>query len=106
VQVQLLSSATRNAIPYRDFASVKTDATQVPMAALTAEQRKLHKEAGGEVLRLSDPETNQDNVLVRAEVCEQFRSGHADLNPRDLYPALHRALQDEGWDDPQMVLLT
>jgi hypothetical protein len=40
--------------------------------------------------------------LVRAEVYEQLRSGHADLNPRDLYPALHRALQDEGWDDPQM----
>ncbi len=72
------------------------------MATLTAEQRKLLEEAGGEVLRLSDPETNQNYVLVRAEVYEQLRSGHADLNPRDLYPALHRALQDEGWDDPQM----
>ena len=72
------------------------------MATLTAEQRKLLEEAGGEVLRLSDPETNQGYVLVRAEVYEQLWSGHADLNPRDLYPVLHRALQDEGWDDPQM----
>ena len=60
------------------------------MATLTAEQRKLLDEAGGEVLRLSDPETNQGYVLVCAEVYEQLRSGHADLNPRDLYSALHR----------------
>ncbi len=72
------------------------------MATLTAEQRKLLEQAGGEVLRLTDPETNQKYVLVRAEVYEQLRSSYADLNPRDLYPALHRALQDEGWDDPEM----
>jgi hypothetical protein len=72
------------------------------MATLTAEQRKLLEQAGGEILRLTDPKTNQEYVLVRAEVYEQLRSGYADLNPRDLYPALHRALQDEGWDDPEM----
>jgi hypothetical protein len=79
-----------------------TSTAQVSMATLTAEQRKLLEEAGGEVVRLSDPDTNQVYVLVRAEVYEQLRSGHADLNPRDLHPALHQALEDEGWDDPQM----
>jgi hypothetical protein len=62
------------------------------MAIVTSEQRKLVETAGGEFLRIFDPETNQDYVLMRAEVYEQLRSGHADLNPRDLYPALHRGL--------------
>lgn len=26
----------------------------------------------------------------------------SDIDPRDLYPQLHRALRDEGWDDPRM----
>jgi hypothetical protein len=81
---------------------MKTLTRQAPMATLTAEQRKLLKEAGGEVLRLSDPETNQEYVLLCADVYEELRSGHADLNPSDLYPALHRALEDERWDDSQM----
>jgi hypothetical protein len=72
------------------------------MATLTPEQLELLQEAGGEVLRLVDPETNQQYLLLRAEVYQELRSGHADFNPRDLYPALHRALQDEGWDDPLM----
>lgn len=25
-----------------------------------------------------------------------------DIDPRELYPLLHRALRDEGWDDPRM----
>jgi hemerythrin-like domain-containing protein len=72
------------------------------VATLTPEQRKLIQQAGGEVLRLVDPDTSQQYVLVRAEIYEQLRSGHLDLDPRDLYPALHRAMRDDGWDDPQM----
>jgi len=72
------------------------------MATLTTEQRTLLQQAGGEVLRLTDPDTNQQYVLLRAEVYEQLRSGQAELDPHELYPALHRALEDEGWDEPQM----
>ncbi len=25
-----------------------------------------------------------------------------DIDPHDMYPLLHRALRDEGWDDPRM----
>jgi hypothetical protein len=71
------------------------------MAPLT-ERQKLLQEAGGDVLHLIDPENIQQYVLLRTEQYEQLRSGHADLDPRELCPALHRALQDEGWDDPQM----
>jgi hypothetical protein len=72
------------------------------MATLTTEQRTLLQQAGGEVLRLIDPDTDQQYVLLRAEVYEQLRSAQAELDPRELYPALHRALEDEGWDGPQM----
>jgi hypothetical protein len=72
------------------------------MATLTPEQRLLLQQAGGQMLRLIDPDTNEQYVLVPAEVYEQLRSGQTDLDPRELYPALHRALRDEGWDDPRM----
>jgi hypothetical protein len=72
------------------------------MAILTVEQRELLKQSGGEPLQLVDPDTNQKYVLLRAETYDQLRSVLTDLDPRDLYPALHRALQDEGWDDPRM----
>ena len=72
------------------------------MATVTTEQRKLLQQSSGEVLRLIDPDTGEQYVLMRANVYEQLRSGLADLDPRDLYPALDRALHGEGWDDPQM----
>ncbi len=72
------------------------------MTELTTEQRRLLQEASGQPFRLIDPDTKQQYMLVRAEVYDQLRSVHTDLDPRDLYPALHRALRDEGWDDAQM----
>lgn len=72
------------------------------MATLTVEQRKLLHENGPEPLRLIDPETNQEYVLLQADVYDQIQARLSDLDPRELYPALHRALRAEGWDDPQM----
>ena len=72
------------------------------MATVTSEQRQLLHQAGGDVLRLEDPDSPQQYILMRAEIYAKLQSGHGDLDPRDLYPALHRALQDEGWDDPKM----
>jgi hypothetical protein len=72
------------------------------MATLTVEQRKLLTHPSDEPLRLMDPDTNQEYVLVQAEVYDQMRSVLNDVNPRDLYPALHKALETEGWDDPKM----
>jgi hypothetical protein len=66
------------------------------MAILTVEQRELLKQSGGEPVQLVEPDTNQKYVLLRSEIYDQLRSVLTDLDPRDLYPALHRALQDEG----------
>lgn len=72
------------------------------MTTLTAEQRQLLHESRGEPVRLVDPDTNREYVLLAAEIYDQVRSALTDLESRELYPALHRALRDEGWDDPQM----
>jgi len=72
------------------------------MTELTTEQRQLLQQSGGQPVRLIDPDTKQQYMLVRAEVYDQLRSVQTDLDPRDLYPALHRALRDDGWDDAQM----
>ena len=72
------------------------------MGTLTVEQRELVKQSGGQPVPLIDPDTNQEYVLLSAQIYERLRQFLDDLNPRDLYPALHRALQDEGWNDLRM----
>lgn len=72
------------------------------MATLTIEQRALLEVSRGEALRLVDPETNREYVLLLADDYDQLRSMATDLNARDFYPSLHRALENEGWNDPQM----
>lgn len=71
------------------------------MTTLTPEQRQLLQQSG-ETPRLLDPDTNREYVLVRAEVYQRLQELLGDIDPRDLYPLLHRALHDEGWDDPHM----
>jgi hypothetical protein len=72
------------------------------MTELTLDQRKLLEESGGQPVRLIDPDTRKQYVLVPAELYDRLRSKQADLDPRDLYPALHRVLRDEGWEEPHM----
>jgi hypothetical protein len=71
-----------------------------PMATLTTEQRKLLHESRGEPVRQVDSDTNREYGLLAKEIYDQLRSAVANLEPRDFYPALHRALGDEGWDNP------
>jgi hypothetical protein len=72
------------------------------MTTLTREQIHLLQECGRETIRLLDPDTMKEYVLLEAEVYERLRSCLQDLDPRELFPALHRALRHEGWDDPKM----
>lgn len=72
------------------------------MSTLTQEQRQMLRESGGDPLRLVDPDTNKEYVLVEAEVYDRCRAALTDLDPREFYPGLHRTLRDEGWDEPHM----
>ena len=72
------------------------------MGILTQEQRAQLKQCGGRPFELIDPESNEHYVVIRADEYERLRAFLGDQEPRELYPALHRALRDEGWDDPQL----
>lgn len=68
---------------------------------LTPEQaRGARQENGG--LRLIDPESHQEYVLVPAELYERLRHVLADASSvADAYPAIDRSFAP-GWDDPRM----
>jgi hypothetical protein len=72
------------------------------MGTLTQEQRQLLKQCGGDLLRLVDPDTNKEYVLLPVEAFQQLQTPPAELHPREMYPLLHRVLQEEGWDEPHM----
>jgi hypothetical protein len=69
---------------------------------LTAEQRELLMQNRGGPVRLVDPDTKQEYVLLPADMYEHLRLLLNDLDPRELYPALERALQEEGWNESHM----
>jgi hypothetical protein len=71
------------------------------MINLTPEQRQLLQQ-GTEPPLLLDPETKREYVLVGVELYQRLKELLGEIDPRDTYPLLHRALSDEGWDDPRM----
>lgn len=71
------------------------------MTVLTPEQRQLLQNSA-EPPQLLDPDTQREYVLVPVEIYQRLRELLGDLDPREMYPLLHRAMQDEGWDDPHM----
>ena len=72
------------------------------MAILTLEQRQLLHQGKGEPLRLVDPETNKEYVLLQADVYERLAGLLGEIEPREMYGKLGRTLQDDGWDSARM----
>jgi hypothetical protein len=70
------------------------------MITLTPEQRQEIQRAGEEPVRLADPETRTEYVLLKAEVYDRIRTLLDD--PRSAYPLAMRVFGEDGWDDPQM----
>lgn len=61
-------------------------------------------EARGEPVRVRDPNTNQDYVLIKAELYERFRDLLADqdagLNARQVAALIHQAMREDDEADP------
>ncbi len=70
------------------------------MATLTPEQRQEIQKAGEEPVRLADPETQTEYVILKADVYDRIRA-LADLT-RAAYPLAMKVFGRDGWDDPQM----
>jgi len=72
---------------------------------LTQEQRREVREANGGPLRLTDPETHEVYVLLRADVYDRVKSLlYEDSPPTDEEKRLQLAQSGKraGWDDPEM----
>jgi hypothetical protein len=75
------------------------------MAILTEDQRNEMQAAGELPLRLTDPQTSREYVLVPAELYDRIRGVLYDddeFRPADAYPLIDKVLAKSGWDDPEM----
>lgn len=75
------------------------------MIELTKEQRQEVRQLNGSEIRLHDPETRQDYVLVRADVYSRLKSllyDDGDWSPEEQLQLLAASGQRAGWDDPAM----
>jgi hypothetical protein len=70
------------------------------MATVTPEQRQEILLAGDAPVRLADPETQTEYVILKAEVYESIRALAEDV--RNAYPLAMKVFGQDGWDDPQM----
>ena len=70
------------------------------MATLTPEQRQEIQKAGAEPVRISDPETQTEYVILKADIYERIRALADDTTAA--YPLAMKVFGHHGWDDPQM----
>lgn len=73
------------------------------MIELTQEQRQGLRHA--DAVRLSDPETGQEYILLRAEVYERLKQllyDDGDWTPEEQMRLLAESGKRAGWDDPAM----
>jgi hypothetical protein len=75
---------------------------ETKMIELTPEQRQELEQANE--VRLSDPETGLDYVLLRAEVYERLKQHYddSDWTPEEQMQLLAESGKRAGWDDPAM----
>jgi hypothetical protein len=72
---------------------------------LTAEERRELRQANREPVRLTDPDTNQEYVLVRADIYDRLKSllyVDTDFDPTMGYPLADEVMK-EDWNDPKMA---
>ena len=70
------------------------------MTTLTSEQRQEIEKAGDEPVRLADPVTQAEYVLLKLDVYNEIRRGLEEA--RLGYPLAMKVFGEDGWDDPQM----
>jgi hypothetical protein len=70
------------------------------MATLTPEQRQRIQNASQEPVRIADPATQTEYVILMADVYDRIRAFADDT--RAAYPLAMKVFGQDGWDDPQM----
>ena len=74
------------------------------MIELTAEQHQILSTNGAQPARAHDPVTNEEYVLLRAEVYERIKAliGDEDEWAQDIYATAMEVFARDGWNDPRM----
>jgi hypothetical protein len=67
---------------------------------LTIQQQQAIQ--NGEAMRLTDPQTQLECVLVRADVYDWSQRGGQALDAQETYEAFGAVAGPAGWDDPAM----
>ncbi len=74
------------------------------MTMLSSDLVKAVAAAKGEPLRLKDPNTNQDYVLIKADLYDRIRrlvdDGDDGLTMRDVAILIHDAMREDDENDP------
>jgi hypothetical protein len=72
------------------------------MVEITPQQRQALAESGQAPVRLMDPNTQREYIMLPADVYVRLESLLGDdIDPATVYPAIDRAFA-EGWNDPKM----
>jgi len=75
------------------------------MIELTAQQRQELARTNGSEVRIADPDTGQEYVILRAEVYEHWKQllyDYGDWTPEEQLRLLAESGKRAGWDDPEM----
>jgi hypothetical protein len=75
------------------------------MSVLTDEQLRELRAAGNAPVRLTDPSTHDEYVLIRAELFDRLKTllyADGEFSASEAYPLLDEVLAKGGWDDPEM----
>jgi hypothetical protein len=75
------------------------------MLELSAQQRQELKQKNGVEIRVCDPETQQEYVLLLAQVYERLKQllfDDNDWTPEEQLRLLAESGSRAGWDDPEM----
>jgi hypothetical protein len=77
------------------------------MIELTASQQQAINEHGPQPLRVLDPTTRQEYVLLRADLFDRLKHlllEESDLSSREVAFLIDRAMQEYDADDPSLDL--
>ena len=75
------------------------------MIELTDQQQRELRQTNGNGVRVADPETGQEYVILRAEVYERLKGllhDDGDWTPEEQLRLLAESGKRAGWDDPTM----
>jgi hypothetical protein len=72
------------------------------MSTLSPELKQAIDEAGDAPIRITDPDSQDSFVLIRAEIYERMLAADGELDPREFYPMIDRIMAEDDAADPYL----